>query len=108
MEQTYPLYYSLLEKVKNRKAEEGIHLQQLCNTINNIALTMSPDEYMEHYIEIGLLMTHHEFITTGVLFSEAPYNSKVFPGGNGIMSICSNLPILLQEIIAEYIESQKE
>lgn len=106
MLQNYPLYDELVEKVKNRKTKEGIHIQQLCNTINNIALTMSYEEYLEHYIEIGLLMTHHELLTTGHLFVDAPYDSKVLFGGNGILSVCEDLPIEIEEIIAEYIESQ--
>ena len=106
MAKTYPLYDSLLEKVNARKSKEGIHIQQLCTTINNIALSMTPEEYMEHYTEIGMLMIHHELVTNGLLFSEAPYRSKVLFGGVGILMICSDLPVLLQEIIAEYIESQ--
>lgn len=100
----YPLYDELLRRVEAR-TEKGIDIKRICTTINNIATTHSPGETIEHYREIGSLILHHELLANnGVLLSPVPYEGRVMVGGKGILHSIMNLPPLLQQIIAQYIE----
>lgn len=106
--QPYPLYDKLLQRVKN-KENKSIDVSKVCATINDIAQNQSYEEANEHYREIGALILHHELLSNnGVLLSSVPYEGKVMSGGKGILYKMTNLPPLLQYIIAEYIEYQNE
>ena len=112
MLRSYPLYEEILSTINKRVSEggveSGIDVQRLCKTINDFSQYMTQEEYMEHYTEIGMLMIHHELVSNGVLFSEAPYNAKLLIGGKGMLITLLELPTLLQKIIVEYIEMQKQ
>jgi hypothetical protein len=101
----YPLYDDLLLKVRARK-DEAIDITRVCHTINNIERIVNDKEVaMEHYKEIMWLIMHHHYLTTGVE-SSLPYDSKVMVGGKGILNYINNMPALLQQIIAQYIEEE--
>ena len=102
--QPYPLYDELVKQV-NARTEKGIDVKRVCTTINTIAQTHTPEEVSEHYREIGALILHHELlINNGVLLSTVPYDGRVMVGGKGVLHNIMNLPPLLQQIIAQYIE----
>ena len=100
----YPLYDHLVSQVSQR-TETNIDIKRVCVTINNIGQTLNQEDALEHYQEIGALILHHEAITNGnVILSCVPYDSKVMVGGKGILHYIMNLPPVLQQIIAQYIE----
>lgn len=105
MPQDYPLYDTLLKQVESR-TEKGIDVKRVCTTINNISQTLHPDAAAEHYREIGALILHHDLINNnGVLLSPVPYDGKVMVGGKGVLHYIMNMPPLLQQIIAQYVET---
>lgn len=105
MSRLYPLYDELSKQVELR-TEKGIDIKRICTTINNIAQTLPPDATTEHYREIGALILHHEMINNGgVLLSPIPYDGKVMVGGKGILHYIMNMPPILQQIIAQYVEN---
>lgn len=102
--QPYPLYDELLRRV-NAREEKGIDIHRICTTINNISYTHSPAETQDHYREIDALILHHELLSNnGVLLSHVPYEGRVMVGGKGILYYIMNLPPILQQIIAQYLE----
>ena len=104
MAQSYPLYDELVKKVEAR-TEKGIDVKRICATINGISQSMKPEDANKHYTEIAALILHHEILSNGgVLLSAIPYDGKVMAGGKGILHCPMNLPPLLQQIIAQYIE----
>lgn len=105
MSRPFPLYDELLNDVRSRN-EKNIDIKRVCTTINNISQTLSPNDVMEHYREIGALILHHELLQNGgVLLSSVPYGGKVMVGGKGVLHHITNMPPLLQQIIAQYIEN---
>jgi hypothetical protein len=103
MAQAYPLYDQLVADVGARSAKD-IDLKKMCATIKKIAETSTPDETSAHYREIAALIIHHEMLTTGGLTGEVPFGGKLMPGNMGTLNYMLNLPPLLQQIIAQYIE----
>lgn len=104
MARPYPLYDELLKQVEER-TEKAIDIKRVCTTINNIAQTLPPEAAAEHYREIGALVLHHELISNGgVLLSPVPYDGKVMVGGKGVLHYITNMPPILQQIIAQYVE----
>lgn len=102
--QPYPLYDDLIRRIEAR-TEKGIDIKRVCTTINNIIQTLAPEDAAEHYREIGALILHHELMNNGgVLLSPIPYDGKVMVGGKGVLYYIMNLPPLLQQIIAQYVE----
>lgn len=100
----YPLYDELHRRVEAR-TEKGIDIKRICTTISNIATTHTPEETAEHYREIAALILHHELIANnGVLLSAVPYEGRVMVGGKGVLHNIMNLPPLLQQILAQYVE----
>lgn len=100
---SYPVYDELLKRV-NEREEKGIDIKRVCTTINNISVNNTPEDTAEHYREIAALIVHHEYISTGAISSN-PYDWKVMVGGKGVLNYIMNLPPLLQQIIAQYIET---
>lgn len=104
MAQKYPLYDELKEKVFSRK-DKTIDVNLISSTINNICKKSSEAETAEHYMEIQALIMHHDIVTnSGVLLTSVPYEGKVMFSGRGILYTFTNLPPILQQIIAQYIE----
>lgn len=104
MTQPYPLYDELLKRVEARN-EKGIDIKRICTTINGISQSMKTENANHHYEEIAALILHHEISNNnGVLLSSIPYDGRVMTGGKGILHYPMNLPPLLQQIIAQYIE----
>ncbi|CAH6420779.1 Hypothetical protein HVR_LOCUS1289 [uncultured virus] len=104
MAQPYPLYDELVKRVEARN-EKGIDIKRVCTTINGISQSMRPEDANHHYAEIAALILHYEITSnSGVLLSPIPYDGKVMAGGKGILHYPMNLPPLLQQIIAQYIE----
>lgn len=100
----YPLYDELVRRADAR-TEKNIDIKRICTTINNIALTHSPEDTAEHYREIGALILHHELLANNnVLLSPVPYDGKLMVGGKGILHYIMNLPPNLQQILAQYVE----
>ncbi|MEO6066738.1 MAG: hypothetical protein ABIQ41_02010 [Gemmatimonadales bacterium] len=100
----YPLYDELVRRVEFR-TEKEIDIKRVCMTINSIATTHTPEQTNEHYREIGALILHHELLTkNGVLLSSVAHEGRVMVGGKGVLYNIMNLPPLLQQIIAQYIE----
>lgn len=103
MAHQYPLYEYLLQEVNKRK-DTGIDIKRICTTINNISQKLLPPQAKEHHEEIHALILHHDFITNGGLLSPIPYDGKLMVGGKGILHCLSNMPPILQQIIAQYLE----
>ena len=100
----YPLYDELLRRVDAR-LEKGIDIKRVCTTINNIANTHTAEETLDHYREIAALILHHELLANnGILLSSVPYDGRVMVGGKGILYYIMNLPPLLQQVVAQYVE----
>lgn len=105
MARPYPLYDELLEQVKQRQ-EKTIDIKRICTTINNISQTMSEDEASGYYRELAALIVHHDHVHNGgVLLAQVPYDGKVMFGGKGLLVYIMNLPPMLQQIIAQFIEN---
>lgn len=104
MTQSYPLYDELLKKVENRKDKAGIDVKRVCSTINNLSQFLSAEEAKKHYDEICGLIIHHDVLNRGMMTNIIPYEGKTMAGGKGILYSSINLPPLLQQIIAQYIE----
>lgn len=100
----YPLYDELKAKVISRK-DKTIDVGLICNTINNIARKSSNVDDMQHYQEIQALTIHHDVVSNyNSMLSCVPYDGKTMFAGKGVLYTFSNLPPLLQQIIAQYIE----
>jgi len=102
----YPLYDYLLDKINTRK-DKNIDIRSICVTINDMAINLTSDEFSTHYTEIAALILHHDILVNKVLLTSAAYEGKVMAGGKGILYNITNLPPLLQQIIAQYIEESK-
>ena len=98
----HPLYDKLLQRV-NESSNKNIDINRLSVTINNISKNSSHEESNFHYKWIKSLIIHHALLHEN-LSSSIFYNCKVMPGDNGELYTTSNLPPLLQQIIAEYID----
>lgn len=104
MARVYPLYDELVKRVEARQ-EKAIDIKRVCKTINNISLSLRPEDALEHYREIQALIIHHEILSNGgMILSPVPFDGKVMAGRKGILNYIMNLPPLLQQIIAQYVE----
>ena len=104
MARVYPLYDELLMRVEAR-TEKAIDIKRVCKTINNISLSLKPEDALEHYREIQALIIHYEILSNeGIILSPVPFDGKVMAGRKGILNYIMNLPPLLQQIIAQYVE----
>lgn len=105
----YPLYDELVRRVEAR-TDKCIDIKRVCTTINNIPQSMSTDDAIRHHSEIAALILHYDIVHNGgILTSPVPYEGRVMAGGKGILHYLTNLPPLLQQILAQYIEdSAKE
>ena len=110
----FPLYDDLLEQVNNLKEEDQIDISRVCYTINNICKNLPKKDAKYHYKMIGYLMTHHKLLSdkTDVSSNQiiirnnsAPYNSQIMMGNKGILPTMEDLPVVLQKIIAQYVEN---
>jgi hypothetical protein len=102
MAKPYPLYDKLRERV-NLREEKSIDIKRLGITINLFSQKLSQEEYSEHYKEIAGLILHHEILNNGFL-TPFPFGCKVMSGGKGLLYNIKNLPPILQQILAEYLE----
>ena len=100
--QAYPLYDELLAKV-NSRASSSIDIKRLSTTINKIAQTCNREEAEEHYTEIAALILHHQTLSEKQITYNIPYGGKPMFNDKGILYVITNLPPILQQIIAEYI-----
>lgn len=99
--QQYPLYDDLRAQVEAR-SEKSIDIQRICSTVNGLPSG-------DHTKEIAALILHHELITNdGILLSCTPYNGKLMVGGKGILYSMMDLPPMLQQIIAQYVENSSK
>lgn len=104
MARPYPLYDHLVQQVEARE-DKSIDIKKICSTINNIKQTLPPQEAAEHYKEICALIIHCDILNNGgVLLSQVPFDGKIMAGGKGILYNTINLPPMLLQIIAQYIE----
>jgi len=104
MAQPYPLYDELLKRVQAR-TEKTIDINRLCKTITNISFTLSQENTLDHYNEIQALIIHYDILSNGgILVSSVPFDGKVMSGKKGILNYIINLPPLLQQIIAQYVD----
>ena len=99
------LYVKLLEQVNNLTQENQIDINRVCYTINNIHKNLPKDDTEYHYKMIGYLIIHHKFIIDKIDITTIPYNCQIMVGNKGILPNMENLPVLLQKIIAQYIEN---
>jgi hypothetical protein len=103
MIQPYPLYDNLVTQVTNNQGK-NIDIKRICNTIN--MLSQVSDDGFELYREIGALIIHHHILhNEGNIVDQVPYGGKVMVGGKGVLMTIINLPPLLQQIIAQFIEN---
>ena len=106
----YPLYDYLVSKVESRAVTAAggkvIDINRVCSTITNIErIVDDKDIAAEHYKEINWLIIRHYHITTGIE-TALPYDVKLMVGGKGILASMNNLPVMLQQILAQYIEEE--
>lgn len=99
----YPLYDEL-ERRSKLQTEQAIDIKRLCNTINSIAQTHTPQDTADHYSEIMALILHYVFKHTGAIPLSIPYDARIMVGGKGILYTLTNMPGDLQRILAQYIE----
>ena len=104
----YPLYDQLLKEVKER-TETGIDISKVSDTIGAISKNSPSDVANKHYREIAMLIMYHEIVNNPdtQIFSQkvpVPFDGKVMAGGRGILYHIVNLPPIVQQIIAQYIE----
>ncbi len=99
----YPLYDELVNKVKNR-TDANIDIYKVCLTINNITQYLKNEAAIEHYREICALILHHYQITNKTNPTNFPYNPLIMPGGKGLRYNIMELPPMLQQILAQYID----
>lgn len=102
MTHPYPLYDDLLAKVRERD-NKNIDLKMICKTINNMS-SLNPEDYSEHYREIQALIIHHWALSNKNSCSPVPFDGKIMAGRRGILNYVMNLPPILQQILAQYIE----
>lgn len=112
----FPLYDDLLGQVNNLNENQQIDITRVCYTINNIYKNLPVKAAKYHYKMIGYLIIHHKSITDDTLPTRQviqskinnsifPYNSQIMMGNKGILPTMEDLPVLLQKIIAQYIEN---
>lgn len=105
MSKSFPLYDRLLKNVReNSDPYSYVDLEPLALTISNIPKQMDSVSSHKHLFNIAGLMFHHEVITNGMPLTPTVFNTKIFPGGKGLIVTVKNLPKTLQQIIAEYIK----
>ncbi len=102
--QSYPLYDSLLLSVKEEP--KNIDINAVCGTINSLT-KLPKDDMMGHYEIIQSIIMHYTLVNNGSLPNIIPYSGKLMTGGKGPLYMMTNLPPLLQQIIAAYLESIK-
>jgi hypothetical protein len=103
---SYPLYDFLLQKVKEETKQ--IDIDELCMTLNGLGHT---DNQQDHYDEIYALMIHHECINNNGILLTIPFEGKLMPGNKQSKNILYNnskLPVLLRQILYEYILYYKQ
>lgn len=106
MAQEYPLYDDLVNRVSERELK-GVDIDNVCSVINNISLNLTNDDALEHYREIGAIIMHYAILNDQLgSKSTTPYESKVMVGGKGLLYYITNLPPMLQQIIAQYIDDE--
>jgi hypothetical protein len=104
MARAYPYYDELVRRVEAR-SEKSIDIKRVCKTINNISISLKPEDALEHYREIQALIIHHDCLSNGgVILSPVPFDGRVMAGRKGILNYIMNCPPLLQQIIAQYVE----
>ncbi len=114
----FPLYDNLLEQINNLNENEQIDITKVCYTINNIYKNLPVKSAKYHYKMIGWLIIHHKSIAEKIDTSPVrhviqvktnnptfPYNSQIMMGNKGILPAMEDLPILLQKIIAQYVQN---
>ena len=100
---THYLYESLKSKIKPSD-NTAVDVNQMCATINNISMSLAPEDAREHYRWIYSLILHHAYINgTHTFPSHIPYDGKVMNGGKGVLQYMKNLPPILQQVLAQYI-----
>ena len=101
MAKEFPLYDELYNSIKGDRMQ-SVDLWKICSTISNLDKKLSKKEVAEHNETIMALMLHHELVeTNGMSFKELPYNARVTI--EGYRCTTTNLPPILQQIIAVYV-----
>jgi hypothetical protein len=94
----FPLYHSLFEKTK--KAESNMNW----NTTSSKISSLNEKEMEILYV---LILSH--FYIDNKNFMEkrkmTPYKGKLMDGNKGILYTITDLPIRLQQIVFEYVET---
>ncbi len=102
--QSFPLYDSLFE-ISNKLASPP-DWKQLAFAINSLTIDQCEVIYA--------LIHHHNLVSeskpTGSSFrtkkeSMLPYQGKSFEGGKGVLYTPTNFPLVLQNIISEYVRT---
>ena len=98
----YPLYEHLLERVQAHQGSE-VDVKRMCDTISSLSRKMSTTESVKHNKEILALILHHHRLQGGAP-GTLPFGGKVMAGGKGALYNTQYLPVLLQQILAEYLD----
>jgi hypothetical protein len=99
----HPLYDKLVKNINDSQIK-NIDVGRVCSTINNFWKDLPKDQASFHYEWIASLILHHYILSNkGNITSSTCYNCKLMPGDSGELYTISNLPIDLQQIIAEYL-----
>jgi hypothetical protein len=114
MAQYFALYDDLLAQVRATTIQ-SVELWRICGTIENLTRQLPEEIAQTHTSFIFALIYHHALIANqGMLFSTVPYGGSVLgrlPGpnratgkeGRGILFKITELPPLLQQVIAKYV-----
>lgn len=95
------LYNYLLLQVS---PDKKIDIDKVSRTINNIYRHLPKRDADLHYNMIGKLIIHHKNVTENIQSNKFPYDCKIIHGNMGILPAMEDLPVLLQIIIALYVE----
>lgn len=104
--QPYPLFDNLYKHVSERE-DKSVDIDSVSTIINDISLHVNTESAREHYDEICALILHYFIVyNPNCLPTATPYDSKTMVTGKGVLYYLTNLPPLLQQIIAQYIEDE--
>ena len=107
MSQKHAEYDLLLKQVNERKDGDIIDISVISTTINNMSITLSKQDSLEHNRLIGSLIVHHNNIKNNTYVAN-PFGGTIMAKGVGLINIMTNLDPILQQIIGQYIENNRK
>ena len=98
-----PLYDELARLVSLNE-DLAVDIERVRLSINDIAKNLPYEQMLAHYLQIEGLIIHHNIVTNNGVTCKVPYDGKLMGAGKGIINYMGQMPVKLQQIIAQYIE----